>query len=551
MNRKGFAVTAVIYGLSILGILIVTILMGTLSSSRNNVSEEAKRVEKELISFNKSSAVYTTGEYYYTVQPGETGWYRIEGYGRSMMNAHGAYATGIIYLREGQVLFVSIPEEDTDSIIKIGSPEGPEILRVAGGYGEYPGGTLKVQCSEGVGGDLNLDNFQMKEGNRNLLGTNSVSYSQSDCYGAKSSYMAGYPGSGTAVNVDGFDYYFVDGYMMPAAHEGVGKIVVQLLSRQSDEVPTIPRANERFNGVRGIKITNNSGVSITDIVVTSHGQNVFYYSSTEGEGPGVPLVSPMSQTFDFELCDVDDVSVIFSTINNQYINNVEIQLVRDDGSLISIYRATESNTGTTSTPTGIKLSAYQPDSLSDLAKHGSYYISSVMNNNKVISARKDSETDSNPIGIEYINGDSRQRWSIDLITFSNVAIAGKKEYYITESSRYKSMSIYKDENLAKNRVAASMSFNTLSRNPPQIWTIHPMSDGTFAIRTVVPSYLYNKRTGFLTVNTSKNDDGSPSDYFEQLMIGYVEVTNVSSDDVTKPTVTERFQFYALDFSHTR
>ena len=151
MNKKGFAITAVIYGLSILGILIITILMGTLSSSRNNVSEEAKRIEKELIAFNKSSVTYTTGQYYYTVPEGETGWYRIEGYGRSIMDAKGAYVTGIIYLEEGKTLYIDIPEEDTDSIIKVHDPGGPEILRAAGAYGEYPGGTLKPYCKEPLG----------------------------------------------------------------------------------------------------------------------------------------------------------------------------------------------------------------------------------------------------------------------------------------------------------------------------------------------------------------------------------------------------------------
>ena len=543
MNRKGFAVTAVIYGLSILGILIVTILMGTLSSSRNNVSEEAKRVERELISFNKSSVVYTTGEYYYKVPEGENGWYRIEGYGRSIMTSHAAFATGIIYLEEGQVLYVSIPEDDTDSIIKVGGPDGPELLRVAGGNGTNPGGTLKVQCSEGNGGDLSLETFQMKANNKNIIGSELVSYSSADCPGAKTSYMAGYPGSGEAVNVGGFDYYFVDGFMMPSSHEGVGKVIIQLLSRKTDEVPSIPRANSKFNGVKGIRINNNSGVAITDIVVTSKGRNVYNYS-------GTAISSPMNQTFEFSLCDVDDVSVIFTTTNSPFVNGVDIAFERNDGSYITVYKNIDSDTGFTATPTGIKLSAYQPDSMSDLAKHGSYYVISVMSDHKILSARKDSETDSNPIGVEYINGDSRQRWAIDLITYPNVVQTGKKEYYFTESSRYKSMAIYKDENLAKNRVTASMTFNTLSRNPPQIWTLLPMGDGTYGIRTVVPSYLYNKRTGFLTVNTSKNNDGTPSDYFEQVMIGYVEVTNVSSDEITRPTTTERFKFYALDFSHT-
>ena len=113
------------------------------------------------------------------------------------------------------------------------------------------------------------------------------------------------------------------------------------------------------------------------------------------------------------------------------------------------------------------------------------------------------------------------------------------------------MAIFKDENLAKNRVTASTSFNTLSRNKPQIWKVVPLSDGTYAIKTVVESYLYNKRTGYLTVNTARFEDGTPTDYYEQVMIGFAETTNVASDDLTRPTLTERFYVYALDFSHMR
>ena len=39
MNKKGFAISTVIYGLSIMGVLIVSILMGIMSTTRANNRE--------------------------------------------------------------------------------------------------------------------------------------------------------------------------------------------------------------------------------------------------------------------------------------------------------------------------------------------------------------------------------------------------------------------------------------------------------------------------------------------------------------------------------
>ena len=97
-----------------------------------------------------------------------------------------------------------------------------------------------------------------------------------------------------------------------------------------------------------------------------------------------------------------------------------------------------------------------------------------------------------------------------------------------------------------NFVSASETFNTLSRNEPQIWNILPMGDGTYAIKTVVPSFTVSEKSGFLFAKpcgeTSNNDN--------DIMIGLVkEYNNTSIDDKnTTPTSIERFVLYSLDFS---
>ena len=47
-NNKGFAISTVIYGLSIMGILLVAIMMATMSSNRTHTSQLAKSIEEEL-----------------------------------------------------------------------------------------------------------------------------------------------------------------------------------------------------------------------------------------------------------------------------------------------------------------------------------------------------------------------------------------------------------------------------------------------------------------------------------------------------------------------
>ena len=60
MNNKGFAITTLIYGLSILGIMLIMLLMSTLSATRYNNRELSNTIETELNRFSKTSIVLVT-----------------------------------------------------------------------------------------------------------------------------------------------------------------------------------------------------------------------------------------------------------------------------------------------------------------------------------------------------------------------------------------------------------------------------------------------------------------------------------------------------------
>lgn len=543
MNNKGFAVTAVIYGLSILGVLIISILMGTLSASRANVQAEANKIEKDLIAYNRTSIVYNRGENIFVVPEGESGWYRVEAFGAAYSNLPGAYTTGIIYLEEDRSLYVNLSNknENSDAIIRAEDASGPIIMKAAAGDLNYnmPGGTLRAYSEEPKGGSLVLGDFKLQdEKKNNLIGTEDVFYTDI----GPTSYMAGYPGCADGQYFDGFYYYFVDGLMLPAANKGVSKVIISRLARKDENLPSIPRKNSAYDNVVEVVVFNTSDVRITGLVVTSGGhQKKLYMEPTTGS-----VNFPLG-----EVTNIDDISVFFDTSTNAYVKNINVLLVNSSAEMKSVYNSTATEaSGFTATPTGIKLSAYQIDYSKEPPRYGNYYLIPVLTNNKVISARKNSESEDNPIMIEYIQGTPRQKWAITRITSFNVLNNPDDiEYYISEESRYKAISIYQDENIVKNRIVASMTFNNLSRNPPQVWSIMTQRDGTYAIKTKIASYNQHNKSGFIGVNTSRTTDEKDSQFFGQLMIGPANNPLAETDEETEPTLTERFYLYSFDFGN--
>ena len=59
MNNKGFAITTLLYGLSILGLLLILVLMSTVTSNRHNTKEVVQEIEEDLSRFSVSQASIT------------------------------------------------------------------------------------------------------------------------------------------------------------------------------------------------------------------------------------------------------------------------------------------------------------------------------------------------------------------------------------------------------------------------------------------------------------------------------------------------------------
>lgn len=167
LNNRGFAITTIVYGVSIMGIMIIAILMATMSTTLTNNKRFAKEIEQELNNFSKAEITFkelsvdnnpTPQEY--IVPTGEDGWYRIELWGTQGggNGGYGSYTSGIINLHEGDRLYFYVGKHqdspssgrETDVRIQSGNYNDSGSLAtrimVAAGGGSTAGasgGTLK------------------------------------------------------------------------------------------------------------------------------------------------------------------------------------------------------------------------------------------------------------------------------------------------------------------------------------------------------------------------------------------------------------------------
>lgn len=113
LNNKGFAISTLIYGLALMGIMIIAILMATMAQTRSNTSSLVKSIEDELNRYSRTETSFKPiGE---TIQSQEyvvptSGWYKIELWGTQggRSGGKGAYTSGVIELTQGDTLYVYV-----------------------------------------------------------------------------------------------------------------------------------------------------------------------------------------------------------------------------------------------------------------------------------------------------------------------------------------------------------------------------------------------------------------------------------------------------------
>ena len=634
-NNKGFAITTVIYGLSIMGILLVSILMATMSTTRTNTRAYTTRIEEELNQISRTATVFTplvNNDSYnyplpqqYVVPEGQSGFYRIElwgAQGNGTSGGKGAYTSGIIYLKEGDTLYFYVGK----SIAGKGG-RATEVRAGYFGYGEYNsvlsgGARIMVAAGGGtnagaVGGTLLGYNSSMTPsggtvnmGDYSVSGTlagypsgynssgaltqnsiTSVTYSTNTGAGGDGyyssnngtvggvSYISGYAGVQTIKNDRGskeagvhishfeervrkvdpdtnavswedgaaanrYKYVFYDGRMYPGVNVGNGKATIERVSDTNDRNTLKRNAVLKAGNYSTVK-TCATGITSADRVrfsVISGGKDVANEAGVTKSFASECVTLTLKQAY-----PIDEIAVFHTDFEGKDLVNHKLYV----GSKLLINSTGKSETEPV---TGIRVSAYQANAYDNSATqkltvlpNGDYYIIPVLADGKALTAAAKSDLSSNPLTLEYINGNDHQKWKVEVITDKvispgyNASNSATYEYRITELARYKAMAIgmatsgdnvsYTDENENRNYIRAYTSFNSYARNDTQIWKITPVGDGTYIITTVVPSGPGN------TGNIIGTPNASGANEFNNKV--FVAINN---------NVTQRWKFITVDYS---
>lgn len=139
MKNKGFAITALLYGLSIMGLMTVVLMMSIMQNSRKNTSTLVRGVEQELNSYGQTAIDYTsTGDY--IVPSDQRGYYKLELCGNNTLT------TGSVFFKGGEKLNITV---GTTSTVKVVSDDaGNDIGAImTSGSSPYINGMAKFHNS--------------------------------------------------------------------------------------------------------------------------------------------------------------------------------------------------------------------------------------------------------------------------------------------------------------------------------------------------------------------------------------------------------------------
>ena len=628
MNNKGFAITTIVYGISIMGIMIVAILMAIMSTTYTNNKELAKEIERELNNFSRTEISFlglgdgVGNNHYptpqeYVVPEGEDGWYRIELWGTQGGGdgGYGAYTSGIIKLKEGDTLYFYVGKyqdasssgRETDVRLQSGDYNDASSLltriMVAAGGGSSPGasgGTFNgyTPLMNSFGGYLE----SVKDGQdfslalpspTNVTNGTLVGYSLSYASATASkqltpgtnicqvatyntgggdgylpsnlsviggiSFIAGYAGN-FAYALDGkvsphpkvqyqnpttgvtSDYYFIDGKMLAGVNQGDGRAKIERINLSEEEETSSPKQNAKFKNVRLIRdcnyaIKGSETIKATKISAISAGEDKAYGKTLKDDG----LCKEIDLGAQYDLDEIAVWHVDGENLKDHTVATCTRSACSGEQWQYIKKRSNETVYSETETVLGMHFSAYQPDYVEALPKTGTYYIMPVLYENKTLTAQTNVALENTPIKAEYLSGDKQQRWSIEEILGKpkknpDGTIVTEKEYKIVELSRYKSLSIYEDENRVLNKIVANQNFNSQARNEPQIWRIKSLGNGTYTISTAA-SPLNGIASGNLVPIPYPVNSDIEEVYQNALVIG-----KNNSD-------TQRFKLVSLEYSN--
>ena len=506
-NNKGFAITTLVYGLSILGMLLIVIIMGTLSNTRRNIKEQADSVERDLLNYKNTSVIFNKkGTYTYEIPENQGGYYRIEVYGPYYNSRNGMNTTGIIKLVEKTKLSINITDGNNSTKVSILNKNGTtqEIIKSSAGNGD--------------------------------------GYS-----------IISYPDSTTAISTDSYGnkLYFINENVIPWSNEiATGKVIIEKIASSDVEL------NNTY--------TDDALVNVDKVVFTFketvNNKCTFYYTTNNQRK------SQVSSSKKIEVTGLGGINIDMAVLNCQGITPTGIigKVTKKTVGEVTIYNNKYGST--TNKSKGIIFSSHQPNpsrqkekyvqrasnaSISyteySLPKHGNYYLMPKTAPHRVLAYNNSNQT----VVLKHLTGNQNERWSIDLlnnsnntyklydkiISSSNETIGNyQSEYKITELTTNRALDIKDDENRIGNQISAQATFNSLIKNDPQVWNLIPNDDGTYSIKTIVnlPTIDNEHKGCYIAINSAVADNQPGG-----VVLG-------SCDE--NPKEEEKFYLNSIDFS---
>lgn len=312
LNNKGFAFSTILYGLMIMGIMIILLTLSSMQTNRAANKNFVDGIEEELNRYSLTETEFSAdiqSSQEYIVPVGQAGWYKIELWGAQGAGngGLGAYTSGLIWLSENAHLYFYIGSQGSEfngggKATGVGSNNGGGASDVRLVSGDWSGSTslasrLMVAAGGGgtggtsvggsggtiIGGNSSSTTFlgATQEGGTAIFGKGGSTTTansggggggyygglagSSSGGGGGSSYISGYAGVYTQGNIGSnatwlMNYssavtpaYFLNGLMVPGVKSGDGAGKISKVSSNDKSNPPDALNSTIYSGFRYVR----------------------------------------------------------------------------------------------------------------------------------------------------------------------------------------------------------------------------------------------------------------------------------------------------------
>lgn len=530
LNNKGFAITTLLYGLLSVAFLIMTMLMGIMSTNRQNTSVLVDKIEEELNRYGETETTFAfLGESQeYIVPYGKAGWYKIELWGAQTNKGTGSYTSGIIFLEENQSLYFYLGEtcstaEQCNTVFNKGNTE---VRITPSGAGNWDDAESKWSTIMRAGGT-------------------------DESYVSGMAGMKSVDAAGNTVNIpkNHTGEFFLNGLSYPGGNDGHGMANIELISSNVSTTPPPKKRDatgiNKLEGVQYIRVCMDgsnvnewghiaelqaidmSGTNVALGLSLNNGSSVV--RATDGDIAGtannhLTHFEGIAQCATLDLLWPRELSEIglwtYYGAERSY-KNLTIEV--GDASGNYKFLKNRSITGMYSfgsNKNGIRYTAWQPDTTTTLP-NGNYYITSVktIGQSHGVFALNAQNSRGNALAdttLEKFKANKFQKWTIEQVDIYTTSVENKSAY--SGKTIYK---IYESENKTALQIQEgtgndwenACNKTTYRGYEWDLWEIIPQQDGTYRIKSLLGTYLAhegvvgnNARVGMDYYNS--NDDTS-------------------------------------------